>query len=495
MNVHLIRSASLGDDSLPEQNPLLHGFTLANTERELLPLIARDPFRNSSWLHNNQDIDLFRSYMNRVVIPTKTTLRGGLAIHRTLKTSLYQQNPNLLDNQKKYFSTGRSLASPNFVRGIHEGLVFQGITGVGKSHLIQASLSTIPQCIERSNIRGLERVVQINWIYLDLTSVASVEALAHRIVETVDSILGCNRALYESTFKGVRSAQAKMEAAIRLLKTHFCGIVVIDEIQYENFAISTAAAMRAWILRIANVGIGLIFSGNPLGFSLKLPNKPKEQEQYSTQIMRRLFSSDNIRLDPAPCADDANWKAFIRGINCCRLTGKAHPYNLELESLKFNLTGGFQDFYVELHCSIEKLLSQNPDKVLDESLINLAAQMSSKLKEMEPLILAFAQKDSIALRLCADVDYEYYENLWNTVSNEGDTKIPTGPVSIIPTPQPAIDHAKALSEERKAANKRALKKNSKAEEKISPKVAAVRDLHLSGLSSIITGKTKESGDQ
>lgn len=495
MNIHQIRKNPPTNVSQPEENPLLEGFTIANTEKELFPIIVRDPFRNSSWRKNNQDIDLFRSYMNQVVIPTRTTLRVGLAIHRTLKISLYQQNPNLLDNRKKYFAPGSSMATQNFVRGIHEGRVLQGITGVGKSHLILSSLSTIPQCIERENIQGLERVVQINWIYLDLTSVASVEALAHRIVETVDSILQCNRALYEFTFKGVRGAQAKMGAAIHLLKKHFCGIVVIDEIQYENFAISTAAPMRAWVLRIANVGIGLVFSGNPLGFELKLPKKPTEQEQYSTQIMRRLFSSDKIRLDPAPSANDVDWIFFTKGINRCHLISEAPPYVPSLELLKFNLTGGFEDFYVDLHCSIEKLLVQNPKKVIDEDLIRLAASKSSKLKEMEPLISAFTQKDSVALRLCADVDYDYYQSLWTKESDGAGPSDPTGPVGMVATPPSTIDHTKVFSDEKKAAIRRAAKKNNKAEEKISPIAAAVREHHLAGLDSIISGKPKEPDDQ
>jgi hypothetical protein len=495
MNAQPIRETS-PDHNIPlEHNPLLEGLTLASNENELFPLIARDPFRQSFWKQNNQDIDLFRSYMQQVVIPTKTFLRGGLAIHRTLKTSLYQQNPNLSENQKKYFMTGSSLVSTAFVRGIHEGLVIEGITGLGKSHLIQSSLSTIPRCIERENISGVERVVQINWIYLDLTSVASVEALAHRIVETVDSILNCNGKLFELTFKGVRSAQAKMEASIRLLKTHFCGIVVIDEIQYENFAISTAAAMRAWILRIANVGIGLIFSGNPLGFQLKLPNKPKDQEQHSTQILRRLFSSDNIRLDPAPSVDDPNWITFTKGINRCRMVGEAHPYDRKLELLKFSHTGGFNDFYVELHCSIEKLLAQNPRNIVDEDLINLAARKSSKLTKMKPLISAFTQKDSMALRLCTDVDYDYYQNLWTPSTDTGSANKQSGPVGIVNVPLTDIDPVKALADEKASAARKTARMKSKAEEKLSPAAAAVRDHHLDGLHSMISGTAKGSDNQ
>lgn len=400
MNIQSIRPQGAGTDSRLKSNPLLDGLNLVTTESEMFKLIARNPFRDTAWKNSNQDIDLFRFYMQQVVVPTRYALKVGVSIHKALKVSLHQQNPDIQENQRQYFLTGESLLKPEYYRGIHDGICIIGVTGVGKSHLLKASLATIPQVIERINLRGVDRVAQINWLYIDMSSIASVEALARRLVEEVDNVLKCNGKLLEITFKGLNSVTAKMQAAIRVLKTHYCGIVVFDEIQLANFAVATAAPIRDWMLRIANVGIGLVFSGNPLGFKLQIP-KPKKNKRevqiYSTQLMRRLFSSEKIRLDPAPQFDDKDWLFFVKVINSCRLFGNSHEYYPELELLKCKLTGGFHDFYVELHYSIEKILAKDPKRKVDAGLINLAAKQSTKLIEMEPLIRAFSDLDSVVL--------------------------------------------------------------------------------------------------
>ena len=359
-----------------------------------------------------------------------------------------------------------------------------------------------PQCIERYNIAGLKRVVQINWLYLDLTSIASLEAFASRLVDAVDCALKCNGKLFDSTFKGVRSASAMMTAAVRLLKTHFCGIVVIDEIQFGNFAVGSAAALREWMLKIANVGIGLVFSGNPMGFRLELPRSRNDKKQnndklYATQVMRRLFATNKIRLDPALSADDPEWVAFTTGIRRCRLYGLAgHPLDLELEELKFKLTAGFHDFYVELHCSLEKILVKNPTKLVDAKLIELAARKSTKITEMQPLILAIYHQDPITLRCCKDVDCDYYEELWKGVRQAQTSTAQVGPVGVVVMPPSTANPEKSLDQDKNLAEKKKATKQAKASKELNPAAAAVRDFHIDKLGEMISGKAvdSESGD-
>lgn len=492
MTIHSINKSKLLRENAGESNPLLSGLKLVSSETEMLKLIVRDPFRDHTWRSNNHDIDLFRLYLQQVVVPTKDVLHIGLSVHKALKISLYQQDPEKHSNRIKYFSPGSELVKSNFLTGIYVGISILGLTGTAKSHLIKAALATIPQYIERINMAGLKSVIQINWIYIDL-SVTSVEALAERIVDEIDFILRAGGKLRESTFNCVRGANAKMTAAIRLLKTHFCGLLILDEIQFGNFGAASAAPIRSWLLRIANLDIGLVLSGNPLGFNLQLPNKPTKEEVYSTQIMRRFCSTDKIRLDPAPSASDYNWMAFTKGIRRCRLNGPPHPLIENLEQLKFELTGGFPDFYVDLHVSLEEILSKNPNKTINKELICLAAKQSSKLEGMQPLITAFAHKDSIALRLCDDVDHNYYQKLWVHGHGEGHAGT-TGPVGVIAIPASKADPAKSLAEDKKAAERASKKRMNKATKKVSPEAAAVRDHLLDQLSSIIEGKTINPSD-
>lgn len=497
MTVQPIRSKAWSHTSQNEPNPLLEGFRLVTTETEMIKLIARNPFRDAVWAKNNQDIDFLRSYMQQLVVPTRLAQSVGVALHRTLKVSLHQQDPNKQENQRRYFATAKSLVRPEFFRGIHDGMCLIGITGLGKSHLLKAALSTIPQRINRTDIHGLKEVVQINWLYIDLTAIPSIEALALRLVAEVDSVLECKGKLLEITFRGVVGANAKMEAAIRVLKTHFCGMIVFDEIQPTNFAVATAAPLRDWMLRIANLDIGLVFSGNPLGFELQSPKSKKsrksgdEEKVYSTQIMRRLFSAEKIRIDPASNYQDEDWVFFSKAINGCRLSGAAHPYDPALESLKFRKSAGFPDFHVELHCSIETILAKNPGQVVNSHLIELAAKKSTKLKEMKSLIDAFNQRDPMALRQCLDVDFAYYQELWNSESKAAAASKPIGPVGMVAVPTSKVDVAKSLVDDQKSANRRIEKNKANAQKTLNPAAAAVRANYLDELEKLISGKKQD----
>lgn len=476
------------------QNPLLAGIRLVSSEPEMLQLIARDPFRDADWRIENRDIDLFRVYLQQVVVPTKLAIRIGLAVHRAVKVSLHQQDPEKLTQRLQYFATGSTLAKSDYLTGVHEAMPLKGITGVGKSHLVKAALATLPQCVVRYDIPGLHSVVQIIWIYIDLSSISSVEALAERIIDEVDSVLGSNGKTREKTLKGTRSAGAKMTAALRLLKTHFCALLVLDEIQFENFATAAATPIRSWILRTCNLGIGLLISGNPMGFKLQLPRMPTDEERISTQLLRRLFSTDCVRIDPAPSADDPAWINFTRGIDRCRLAGSPHPSDEPIRLLKFEITGGFPDFYVQLHVELEKILLANPSQPVDEKLIRRAANNSTKLREMQPLISAFAHKDAIALRLCADVDYQYYQELWLKQSSSNIGNSPPGPVGIVAVPPSVADPAKTLESRKRAAAKRTKSKKSKKGKEMPAAAAAVRDALLDGLRKVITGTSDDSSD-
>lgn len=498
MNVH---SLSMQDSNHSESNPLLAGIKLVTTEAEMLPLIARNPFWDAAWRRQNQDIDLFRSYMQQVVVPTRTALRVGVAVHKILKVSLHQQDPRRQENRRQYFQPAVSLADGQLNRGIHDGMSILGVTGVGKSHLLFAALSRIPRRIERTDIPEIDRIVQVVWMYIDMTAVPSVEALARRLIDEIDFILGRNGQLANVTLKGLNSATAKMQAAIRLLKTHYCGLIVFDEIQHSNLAVATAAPLREWILRIANVGTGVVFSGNPLGFRLRMPaqsrksNSSDEKKVYSTQLMRRLFAADEIRVDPALAYNDKGWIFFTKAINSCRLAAECHPYDPELEQLKFQKTGGFADFYVELHCVIEAMLAnaKTKNRIVDKELIEEAALRSSKLVKMRPMIDAFVRRDVILLRQCSDVDYDYYQELWR--SNDDlvvGASQPLGPSGVVVMPEQSVNIEKSLQEDRRIAEGRIKRNRAKSKEQPNPAAEAVRAGHLEGLESIITGKKRNA---
>lgn len=472
-------------------NPLLEGIAIATNEVEMLRLIAKNPFLDNKWLSQNQDIDLFRAYLSGVVVPTSSMLKIGLDIHRAFKTSAYQQNPLIQQNRIAYFSPSHSTSAYAITQTTHSGVVILGLTGLGKTFQLVAALSTIPQTIQRAGLPTMSSVIQITWIRIDMSSIASIEALAEQIIQAIDDALNANGKVYDDTLAGVRSASAKMERALRLLRTHYVVILAVDEIQANNFSRPGSEDLRFWFLRIANQKISLIFAGNPLGFELHPPKKETDGIRYATQQLRRLFASNRTRLDPAESICESDWKKLTRGLATCHLDGSRDSFNEELEEHKFQLTGGFPDFYVALHSELERMRITRPGCEIDKEMIDKAAKASSLIQSMQPLISAFAARDPIALRKCIDVDHDYYLQKWRqagkSAPNVGSKQTATPPAPSADVPE--VNPAKSIDDDRKKLERTRNRQREKANAPTSPIKKDVLGYHLDQLNTLITGSS------
>lgn len=466
-------------------NPLTEGMQFATTEVDAFALVAQDPFRDDAWRKCNNDIDLFPSYLKQVTAPTSVMTRTVIALHKAVKAALYEKDPRSTQNRTRFFSPMAPTSSARLSHQFHNALVISGETGLGKSSALQIGLKTIPQVIERREICGLTQVSQINWIVVDITAIASIEALAEQIIDQIDTLLGANGEIFDLTFRGVRGAHAKLDRALRRLRTHFVGILAIDEVQPHNFARSDAKPLRDSLLRIANQNIALAFSGNSLGFRL---NDPKNQdEEYWTQVMRRLFASNEIRLEPAGSIEDRDWNIFSRTISRCHLVRGNFNYDLANEQLKWSRCGGFPDFYVDLHHQIELILHADPRRCIDAELIEQAARASTKLAKMAPLIEAFRDRDPIGLRRCRDVDHDYYLRKWTETVAPPDKDSSAPAAEAASSSPPESDPAKTLADERMRQAKPRAQSQTKAKSETAQSVA---QHHLDELNAMIGKKDK-----
>lgn len=484
-------------ESQENNNLLLEGISVASNEVDLLRLLPKNPFLNKTWLSQHQDIDLFRAYLSSVVVPTSSVVKVGLDIHRAFKTSAYQLNPSKHTNHVDYFSPSYSTATIATTQTTHCGVVILGLTGLGKTYTLIAALSTIPQTIERTSLPGMSKVIQITWIRIDMSGIASIEALAEQIIRAIDDALAASGKVYDENLAGVRGASAKMERALRLLRTHYVTILAVDEIQADNFSRPNSVNLRFWFLRISNQKIALIFSGNPLGFELHPPKKNTDEIRYATQQLRRLFASNRTRLDPAESLGDPDWKKFIRALATCHLDGSHNSFNEGLEKLKLQLTGGFPDFYAALHWELEKLRLDHPNLIVDQQLIHKAATASSLIQVMQPLITAFAMQDPIALRRCVDVDHEYYLQKWRR-SFSHESNHTTDVQSANPTTSstaPEIDPVIAIEKDRKKLEDKRDRERAKANMPTSSIKAEVLGHHLDHLKMLIAGNALTDADE
>jgi hypothetical protein len=484
-----------GDDA---GNPFLSGLDLPEHAADIVTKIARNPFHSAVWKQSHRDYSLIDSYLKLVVAPTHRAIEIARLLYSAIRRAYVRRDMRTLEYRQRYFG---GQTGDNFSPIQMDGMVIKGITGLGKTHMIEAALRSIPQVLVRDRtIPGMTYLWQVVWLKIEMTDVANLEALVMEIANALDRALeayGVESAHYKmATLRG-RSSGAKLTDLLRALETHGVGLIVFDEIKHENFGCDSAMRMREDILKLCNQGIAVALAGNPNGFwdetgELPVVHAKKHAENLlPSQVARRLSKGGHIRLNPSESPDDPDWQIFCRTLWTCQLLPKIGPASLDISHILHKVSAGFPDFGVVAFGAGQVLAAQRGhDALLPSDLLD-GAQGSTLLKDMAPLIRAFHTRDSILLRRVEDANATYYDRLWKPAPNlPVSAENPTA--GFIETALP-IDtkQQESLLRQMAAATKGSVSRTlSRRQREPSATVQEMVPYHLDQLDLIITKKNK-----
>lgn len=478
----------------PHTNPLLADLHLPDTDHEIIKATANDPFRNQEWLSSHQNVRQIRTYLQALVIPTPKTIKISRMIFEMIHAGYIARDPWDAGVMRDYFSASPSL-DPVQHTGVG-GAVIQGITGTGKSHRVKATLRPLPRVVVRdSSIPGMKKISQIVYLYIEMTTATSLEALLLEITTQVDDLLQEDgRLVREFEIRG-RLLESKISTVLRLLRTYFVGILVIDEIQRLNFAMAPAR-IRQFLMKVMNSSIPVLLSGNPSGFEFFEKMEDGERGEPS-QLWRRLTTYGDIRLDPCPEPDDKDvdpeLKALVRGLWRCRLKPENPPIDGGFYRLFWWGSGGFPDFLVKVWAGLQEYQSTAQTHDVDENVIDhvIKGEFCS-LRAMVPLIEAFRNRDPVALRQLSDVDWKYYAELWHHAESAKPHKEGSAGAGTLIHDQPSTEDQvlpKAVISARESTGKaRATRAENKAARAKNPNLQNVVDANLEGMASVVGQK-------
>jgi len=434
-------------------NPLLRGIPNPMTDEELIRLIAHDPFRDPNWVDRVASVRRLPDILQSVFVPTPGSLRLARTLFDVLHNGYARRDPRNHGVWANFYEITSDVTYGNAGPCFTDAVAISGITGLGKSHQVSRVLSVIPQTIRHDNLGGrLSGVTQIVWIYLDMSTANGLEALLLELLEKIDELLGTQE--YRRQYSGTRiNIDRLINTLIRALKTHFCGILVWDEIQRLNFGLKQASErVRNLMLKLLNAGISVVLVGNPLGLQFN------EKQGVSAQLIRRLKANGQVRLDPADSSLDEEWQMLVRGLWRCQILPKRSPLTPAHFDVFFRYTGGFPKFLTHLLAySQQRAVATGADELTLE-LIEQAAQSSSMLNEMRPLIDAFVTRDVLALGAFSDVDVDYYRKRWGTDNGKRLTTSALGPHSSAPVKKTQQEVLRKDQINAKASRTRAEKK-------------------------------------
>ncbi|AXN34244.1 ATP-binding protein [Vibrio coralliilyticus] len=187
-----------------------------------------------------------------------------------------------------------------------QSFLVAGLSGRGKSAMVESILSAIPQVISHQEYQGQRFIYeQIVWLKIDIPTARGQRALLWRILESIDSVTGEN--YYESHQKS--SVTALMIAVRKALLIHGVGIIVLDEAQnlsetrqYEKVGNNENATLKFVEELFNKVGVPLLLVGTLSTLNL-----------FSKEMTaaRRIGKTGSLILEQCD-VESSFWKRFIK---------------------------------------------------------------------------------------------------------------------------------------------------------------------------------------
>lgn len=320
-------------------------------------------------------------------------------------------------------------------------VLFDGLSGVGKSTMLETSLALYPQVIEHERYQGVPFFQkQLTYLIVPCPSNASPRALCLEFFKAVDDILGTQ---YYNQYSSSRHGSDVLLIEMALVAATFhIGVLIIDEVQNLRAARSAQRSLKkagkaqpvlgqqsqelmSFFVKLINwVGIPTIFVGTG-------DVMPMFDETF--QYVRRATSERHVIVNPIP-RDSAEWNSLLAKLWRYQWLRSPLPFDLKacqipgsreasLSARCHYLSCGIPDVLVKLFMQTQWLALRSRRETLDTSLLDEA--YDSQLTALQPSLEA--------LRAGGEDAYDEYERHYP------DTQ--TAETLATPPPVAASDHS------------------------------------------------------
>ncbi len=249
----------------------------------------------------------------------------------------------------------QEIAPPSFP--LSTAMTFYGISGVGKSCLIERILSLLPQAITHPK-HGIIQVVSVK---VDCPANGSLLSLFHDAVDQVDSVVGSH---WGQGFKRLQSNDLLL-AANSVFQTHCLGVLVIDEIQNLLRSRDGPEKVLQFFVNVANrVKVPLILIGTPAALPL----------------FRRCFAQAR-RAGPQeilPIQKGEQWELFVSQLWRYQWVKVPQPLTPEITNCVFDETFGIPGLAIQLFRLAQRVAIQSGSEVVSEREIRTTADRYMK---------------------------------------------------------------------------------------------------------------------
>lgn len=375
------------------------------------------PFAGECSLPISQRRRLTDQYQ-KIFVPTYSAIRIADCMLSALQHGLERRNPTWPEVQRWINSTqqwhGRSVDEIPWNPVQAKGVILEGITGIGKSHIVERVLGLLPQVVdhEPKGDWGMLKLRQLVWLKVPMPADHSRRGLLASILAEMDRVLETD--YYKSLMRPTNRIENLIVGVMQLLVQHRCGMLIIEEAQEANLGSKVFSRdFLNFFLRILNWGIPTMIVGNPLSF-LELRTHAQDVDRFSEGGWFTMLPEWGPQSD--------TWtKSWLPGLwQPCLLdlvdapfkTLDAMPEATDWPSLLWQMTGGLPRQLARLRAEVMNWALINKMSQVTTDIVFQVFVQSPKFSGVQARNRALANHDINALMGYRDLPLNQLREYW-----------------------------------------------------------------------------------
>ena len=391
-----------------QKNPLIESLGPYRELGEWPGLLEHNPLDEFPEAPTEADRHDFLDGIDDRFAVTKTALRLASDIQSMIRAGYRERNPLRPECRRKLYKVadldGRfDISAPTFYSNSH-CLIVSAITGMGKSLSVHRILSTLNQVIVHTQNReaGWLKHTQIVHLTVKMSETGSRGSFINAVLYALDSLLGTD---YYNGLKAERNVGNRTVRVAQLLALHSVGLLVVEEMQAENFMESRfKKELNVFFLSILSFGVPLLLIGNPRAF---------ERLSEHKQTERRYYSYDPITLWPYDSATDRDWRdAIAPALWGYQVVDAADDDSDVVAKALWKYSGGVPGYAKQLIVESQRSILRREEKRLSVDALERHFNNLASFRRFRPLITGLTTRNAALIAEGIDIPVEQFEQRW-----------------------------------------------------------------------------------
>lgn len=382
-------------------NPLIEALPTVDSVVDCLDTITYLPSfdaeeRNLSLIERHR---LLGNLVN-LMVPLERHVELAMAVDSMLRNGYVGREPETAQRAKRFQAmyekqkSGESFRQTATTRTPQISASLIGLSGMGKTTMVQRFLATYPQLIHHPE----SHLYQVTYLHVEMPSDGkSVKGLAHGILAELDRLIPEACYYEEYANRGKTGADTLMRSVARLMHLHCVGLLVCDEVQNLcNSHKGGDTVMTELVSACNDLGLPILFIGT--NKAAQVLTRDFRQARRATGCNISIWDRLPEFVEPGEVNE---WESFLQTIWQYQWTKKTVPLNAAFSRAMYFYSQGVIDIAIKLFAATQGMAMNDGSEEI--SLAHIDQTFSKHMSLLAPMIDALRANDLKALARCEDI--------------------------------------------------------------------------------------------